>query len=610
MESRFGVAAVLLALLVAGIAAATVRADTTTPAPTTPSATDEASTTDTAAGVTTTTDTTTPAPTTAVPTVSTSAAVPTATVPTATAPPTTQPTPTVQTTQPAETGAAPAATAPTTTTAAARVLPVASRVDGGCFLVGAVAFVTPRGSARVLGPVAQSPSGRDVARDGIAYPANGSIVTAASIDLRTSGCGMRRLASGRAEVSSLSLFGGAITARRVQLGVRGGVPVESGVSGLEVGGKPVAVQPGRRLPVQDWGYVVALAAPPVAAARHQKRPLRISALAVHLTAPHADLPPGTVVLVSFAGLPAHPAATQTNRKRSDAAKRRHHRRKRYAGRPLRVTPPLGLHEYVFPVVGQSDYVDTYGALRTDVPGHWHHGDDIFASLGTPVVAVAGGTLNRVGWEKIGGWRLWVRDSLGNEFYYAHLSGYSPLALHSTRVRAGDVIGFVGNTGDAFTTSPHVHFEIHPRSLLSLDYDGAVDPTSYLDHWRHLPRVGPPRPTHPPFPSGAVRNEAKFVWRELLAARGLIKHPPKRSEPPPPSVPRFGGISVAPVEHAVAAGPAAAAVDARRGGHSLPTLVLVLLGVIASAGAGSVVLLFRQRRHAHEAAEPTAEAESA
>jgi murein DD-endopeptidase MepM/ murein hydrolase activator NlpD len=324
----------------------------------------------------------------------------------------------------------------------------------------------------------------------------------------------------------------------------------------------------------------------------------------------ADLPPGTVLLVSFAGLPAHPAATQTNRKRSDAAKRRHHRRKRYAGRPLRVTPPLGLHEYVFPVVGQSDYVDTYGALRTDVPGHWHHGDDIFASLGTPVVAVASGTLNRVGWEKIGGWRLWVRDSLGNEFYYAHLSGYSPLALHSTRVRAGDVIGFVGNTGDAFTTSPHVHFEIHPRSLLSLDYDGAVDPTSYLDHWRHLPRVGPPRPTHPPFPSGAVRNEAKFVWRELLAARGLIKHPPKRSEPPPPSVPRFGGISVAPVEHAVAAGPAAAAVDARRGGHSLPTLVLVLLGVIASAGAGSVVLLFRQRRHAHEAAEPTAEAESA
>ena len=150
------------------------------------------------------------------------------------------------------------------------------------------------------------------------------------------------------------------------------------------------------------------------------------------------------------------------------------RKHRLGDDPLKVTPPLGLTNYVFPVAGVSSYSDTYGGYRGDVPGNWHHGDDIFAALGTPVVAVADGTLNRVGWEHLGGWRLWVRDHNRNQFYYAHLSGYSPLALHSKFVKKGDVIGFVGNSGDAFTTPPHVHFEIHPHQLLRLDYNGAVE----------------------------------------------------------------------------------------------------------------------------------------
>src|SRR5262249_2857075 len=96
--------------------------------------------------------------------------------------------------------------------------------------------------------------------------------------------------------------------------------------------------------------------------------------------------------------------------------------------PLTVTPPLRARPHRFPVAGPVDYGDTYGANRSDVASGWHHGDDIFAALGTPVVAVADGTLNRVGWERLGGWRLWVRDRLGDEFYYAHLSGYTPLAV--------------------------------------------------------------------------------------------------------------------------------------------------------------------------------------
>ena len=52
------------------------------------------------------------------------------------------------------------------------------------------------------------------------------------------------------------------------------------------------------------------------------------------------------------------------------------------------------------------------------------------------------------------------------------------------MRAGQVIGFMGNTGDAEGTPSHLHFEVHPVSLLYLGYDGAVDPTPYLDAWQH------------------------------------------------------------------------------------------------------------------------------
>ena len=180
---------------------------------------------------------------------------------------------------------------------------------------------------------------------------------------------------------------------------------------------------------------------------------------------------------------------------------------------------------MFPVVGVSGYGDSYGAFRGDVRGKWHHGDDIFAPLGAPVVAVANGTINRVGWHKVGGWRLWVRDTAADEFYYAHLSGYAPRVFHSKHVRAGDVLGFVGNTGDAFTGAPHLHFEVHPHQLLRLGYDGAVDPTTYLDSWLHMRSVRAPFPVHPRLPTHpGLRREARQVFRQLLVARHLIEQP--------------------------------------------------------------------------------------
>lgn len=132
--------------------------------------------------------------------------------------------------------------------------------------------------------------------------------------------------------------------------------------------------------------------------------------------------------------------------------------------------------YVFPVVGgtSNDFSDDYGNPRADTG--WHQGNDIFASAGTPLVAVADGTLSKVGVNHLGGNRLWLTDNSGTAYYYAHLSAYSPAAVEGARVRAGDVIGFVGNTGDAITTPPHLHFEVHPAN------GDSVDPYPYLMAW--------------------------------------------------------------------------------------------------------------------------------
>lgn len=193
-------------------------------------------------------------------------------------------------------------------------------------------------------------------------------------------------------------------------------------------------------------------------------------------------------------------------------------------KPPAVTPPLGGTDYVFPVYGQTAWGDGFGASRPDVSGGWHHGDDIFAPLGTPVLAVAHGTVFSVGYERLGGWRLWLRDDQGNLFYYAHLSAYTPLAVDGAIVSAGDVLGLVGNTGDAEGGPYHLHFEVHPLGLLPRGYDGAVDPSSYLRSWRHALNVRlfaatgatPPLPTEVAQKAGAILLQGT----DISSASGL------------------------------------------------------------------------------------------
>jgi murein DD-endopeptidase MepM/ murein hydrolase activator NlpD len=129
---------------------------------------------------------------------------------------------------------------------------------------------------------------------------------------------------------------------------------------------------------------------------------------------------------------------------------------------------------VFPVYGKHSFTDDWGAFRADTGRH--EGNDVFAVAGTPVVAVCGGSLNRVGTLPISGNRLWVKCKTGDSFFYAHLSAFATDARDGLQVKAGQVVGFVGSTGDAEKTPPHLHFEVHPG-------DGAaVDPYPFLRAW--------------------------------------------------------------------------------------------------------------------------------
>ncbi len=119
--------------------------------------------------------------------------------------------------------------------------------------------------------------------------------------------------------------------------------------------------------------------------------------------------------------------------------------------------------FVFPVAGPVEFVDTWGAARMSGTSyaHWHQGTDIFAPLGAPLVASEDGFLARVGTGTLGGNKLWVVGASGTEYYYAHLSAFSPGVRDGMPVRAGQVVGYVGNTGNAVGTPFHCHFEIHP-----------------------------------------------------------------------------------------------------------------------------------------------------
>ena len=116
---------------------------------------------------------------------------------------------------------------------------------------------------------------------------------------------------------------------------------------------------------------------------------------------------------------------------------------------------------VFPAQGLCNYVDTWHAPRGG--GRLHLGVDIIAAEGNLVYAAVDGTITKLyteGNDKLAGngFRLTTAD--GTYFFYGHLRNLADGITVGTKVKAGQVIGFVGHTGD--TNTPHLHFEVHPR----------------------------------------------------------------------------------------------------------------------------------------------------
>ena len=124
-----------------------------------------------------------------------------------------------------------------------------------------------------------------------------------------------------------------------------------------------------------------------------------------------------------------------------------------------VVGPSGL---AIPVVGvkASDLVDTFDSARS--AGRRHDAIDIMAAEGTPVIAAADGTIEKLFFSHGGGGITIYERATDPKwmYYYAHLSAYAPGLAEGQKVKRGQVIGRVGHTGDASPSGPHLHFAIN------------------------------------------------------------------------------------------------------------------------------------------------------
>ena len=133
---------------------------------------------------------------------------------------------------------------------------------------------------------------------------------------------------------------------------------------------------------------------------------------------------------------------------------------------------------VFPVAGRGPgAVRSFFGAERDGGRRVHHGIDIFAPRGTPVVAATDGRVRSTTPSRLGGNLVWLRDErVRQSLYYAHLD--TVLVVPGQQVRAGDTLGLVGNSGNARTTPPHLHFGIYSG--------GPKDPLPYVREPRARP----------------------------------------------------------------------------------------------------------------------------
>ena len=131
-----------------------------------------------------------------------------------------------------------------------------------------------------------------------------------------------------------------------------------------------------------------------------------------------------------------------------------------AKRVTELAPRITVGGFTLPVAGPVAFADTWGAPRSG--GRRHQGTDLMAACGARAVAVTDGIISALGSHGRGGIMLWLRARNSDVFFYAHMRGYAPGIHVGKAVRAGELISYVGNTGNARGGPCHIHFEYHPK----------------------------------------------------------------------------------------------------------------------------------------------------
>ncbi|GAB6194739.1 hypothetical protein PAGU2595_000380 [Lysobacter xanthus] len=129
--------------------------------------------------------------------------------------------------------------------------------------------------------------------------------------------------------------------------------------------------------------------------------------------------------------------------------------------PTALPPPtIAASGLVIPVAGvrPAQLVDTYTQSRGE--GRVHEAIDIMAPAGTPVVAAVDGPVAKLFTSVRGGITVYQFDTTGTRvYYYAHLQGYAPGLAQGQVLKQGQLLGYVGSTGDASPEGPHLHFSV-------------------------------------------------------------------------------------------------------------------------------------------------------
>ena len=169
-----------------------------------------------------------------------------------------------------------------------------------------------------------------------------------------------------------------------------------------------------------------------------------------------------------------PTATQTAEPRRPPRRsrpRRGQRRGHEAGRKKR----LMSKRFVFPVGGTTRIGGPFGSFRAETGAH--QGNDLFADFGTPVVAAADGTSRTSARCRSPATGCGSTPTAATSSSTPTCPRSRPAAVNDRHVEAGTILGYIGNTGDAEPTPPHLHFEIHPNG------GEAVDPKRFLVAWQ-------------------------------------------------------------------------------------------------------------------------------